>query len=353
MNRTDLLLELKKERDKSYSEKTTPEQENLNKAYFCIYKDEPNLIRQTKSIAYALEREPFYIEPTDRIFGRVYQPAKGSVNPFEEDFLGYNDSVLTNFDREMKKDPQLCLLNKYYGFYFGVAHISWRWDILLRYGIRGYKNYIKENYLDKETDEEKKVFYEGCVIALQGAENFVLRVCRELEELIAKDPENENYPYMLKYMKRTLDPVKDFRTAVQLFMVQHICVQYEILGGGNSPGRLDKYLWPYLKDEYENGEISYEEVSEIIAELLMVYDDRLAFLDGWVETVIVGGTDAEGNSCITPLTYIIVEIFMKLNQTHPAVYLAMPDNPPKEYLSLAAKYVLHGGNRAQIFCDEA
>ena len=354
MNRIELLQGLKKERDKLYSTRETNQQKYLSYAYNELYKDEPNLLRQTKSIAYALQHEPFYIYPEDRIFGRVYQPAKGSVLPFEAPCEGMpNMDILSRFEEEMKKDRELVAFNKYYNFYFGVCHLAWRWDILLEKGIRGYKEFVKKKYLTYETDPDKKTFYEGVVVALSGMENFVLRVCKELERLIENDPKNDNYPYMLENLKNTLYPAKNFATAVQCFMVSHICVQYEILGGGNSPGRIDKYLWPYLKEEYESGVLSKKEVEEIIAELLMVYDERLAPLDGWVETCIVGGTDREGNSLVSPLTYIIVETFMKLNQTHPAVYMSMPDNPSKEYLELAAKYIMKGGNRCQVFGDKA
>ncbi|MBQ7256802.1 MAG: hypothetical protein IJS60_03825 [Abditibacteriota bacterium] len=63
MDRILLLQSLKKERDKLFSTRKTDQQKHFSYAYNELYKDEPNLLRQTKSIAYALEHEPVYIYP--------------------------------------------------------------------------------------------------------------------------------------------------------------------------------------------------------------------------------------------------------------------------------------------------
>ncbi|MBQ7256803.1 MAG: hypothetical protein IJS60_03830 [Abditibacteriota bacterium] len=76
----------------------------------------------------------------------MYQPAKGSVTPFESPCEGIpNMDILTRFENEMKKDEEPVAFNKYYSFYFGVCHISWRWDILLEKGIRRYTQCTMQN----------------------------------------------------------------------------------------------------------------------------------------------------------------------------------------------------------------
>ena len=40
-----------------------------------------------------------------------------------------------------------------------------------------------------------------------------------------------------------------------------------------------------------------------------------------------------------------------LNITHPLTYVRVPQNPPKELISLCARYLMRGGNRAQILFD--
>ena len=42
-------------------------------------------------------------------------------------------------------------------------------------------------------------------------------------------------------------PASSFRDAVQAFWFQHLAVMFENPFGGNGPGRLDFYLWPYLE----------------------------------------------------------------------------------------------------------
>ncbi|MBQ0105198.1 MAG: hypothetical protein KBT47_04085, partial [Armatimonadetes bacterium] len=159
--------------------------------------------------------------------------------------------------------------------------------------------------------------------------------------------------YMLKNLHNTLYPSKDFASALQLFLIQHIAVMLENPNGGNGPGRMDRYLWPYLKEEWESGKLNHDQVLEMIEEAFMIMDDRIAPLDSWVEAIVVGGTDEKGNCAVNPLSYIMIEAMMELkNQTHPGVYVSLPKNAPSDFVELCSEYIIKGYNRGQIYGDE-
>jgi formate C-acetyltransferase len=44
---------------------------------------------------------------------------------------------------------------------------------------------------------------------------------------------------------------------------------------------------------------------------------------------------------------------MALEQSHPSVYVRLPQDAPQEFVALAARYLIEGGNRAQVYGDDA
>ena len=68
---------------------------------------------------------------------------------------------------------------------------------------------------------------------------------------------------------------------------------------------------------------------------------------------MVGGSYPNGCSAVNPLTYIMIRSVMDLKILHPAVYVRIPKDPPKELIEECAKYMISGNNRAQILNDPA
>ena len=59
--------------------------------------------------------------------------------------------------------------------------------------------------------------------------------------------------------------------------------------GGNGPGRLDYFLWPYLEKDLKKGKETLQSAREIIDELFIRFHERLLHgADGHVETIVVG-----------------------------------------------------------------
>jgi formate C-acetyltransferase len=147
---------------------------------------------------------------------------------------------------------------------------------------------------------------------------------------------------------------RNFREALQAFHFSYLCTIFENPNGGNGPGRLDYFLWPYLEKDLARGTETLQSARELIDELFIRFHERHAFRgDGSVETIVVAGCDLDGKCAFNPLSRIMVESIAALKLSHPAVYIRMPDDAPEELLELAAHDVCEGGNRAQIVIDGA
>jgi len=194
-------------------------------------------------------------------------------------------------------------------------------------------------------------------IVLQGLLSWVELHVSAIENLIREevDPVRRNELQEMADVCRRVprNPSTTFREAVQTFWFQHLAVMYENPFGGNGPGRLDYYLWPFLERDLVSGSITLDEAREFVTELLIKLHERIAPADGWVEALPVGGRKPDGSLAINPLSSMIIEIISELPQTHPSVYVRMPEDAPDDFVDLTVRYLLRAGNRAQVYGDDA
>ncbi len=308
-----------------------------------FYKDLPRWEKQARAMAYAVLNQQVFIEPDDRIIGRVYYKNERPVAEYDPDF---DFNTQPRLDAE-KNDPAYAELCRYQlATYGSPGHIAWDWNAVLRRGTEGIRQRCEMGLRRYAEDIEAEHFYRGVLIMLDALEAWNEKHVARLLEL-GKREEAEICRRVPKYSARS------FREAVQSFFMQFIIVMKENPYGGNSPGRLDYYLWPYLERDLKEGKITEAEAEELIEELFIRIDERLYHSDMWVESVVLGGSYPNGASAVNPLTYIMLRAFMKHDITHPHIYCRVPQNPPKEYVDVLADYIINGGNRAQLLCDEA
>lgn len=304
------------------------------------FKDLPHEEKLARAMAFAIENQPIYAYEGDRIGGRIYYDRELPIEA-ECPELDYKTEAHRRFveefpDGEEMLECQLITRNT-------PGHICWFYDRILRYGVEGYRKKFEEA-LAGAKDKKAEDFYRGVIIMLNSILAFNDKHIEEYEKI-----GNTELAEVMKKVPR--HPAESFREAVQAYFMQHLVVMRENGFGGNGPGRLDYYLWPYLARDMELGKETLKSAKELIDELFLRIDERIHNKDTWVETIVVGGTHANGESAVNPLTYIMIQSVMDLNITHPAVYIRLPENPPEELLSMAAKFMLSGNNRAQILYD--
>ncbi len=304
------------------------------------YKELPLWERIARSMADSIVNQPVYIDPDDRIIGRIFHTNCKAVK--EKDHVLDN---LTLADAEKLFAGYTEFNNNQLVAFNCPGHIAWAWDTILREGTEGIKKRC-ELGLIRNRDEKSREFLSGVLILVDALEKWNDKHVAELEKLGMTELADicRRVP---KY------PARSFREAVQSFFMQYIVVMRENPHGGNSPGRLDYYLWPYLEADIKAGKCTLDDAREIIDELFLRIDERIHKSDGWVEALAIGGSFPNGTSAINPLTYIMIEEVMKFDITHPSVYVRFPKDVPDDFVKLCAKYIKDGGNRAQILSDES
>lgn len=314
---------------------------DYNAAALGQYKDLPHDEKLARSMAFAIVNQPIYAYDGDRIGGRVYYDRELPVEEYcpELDFRAEaHEKFLKEFpDGAEMLECQLLTRNT-------PGHICWFYDRILRYGAEGYRKRFEEA-LESAKDEKAASFYRGVIIMLDALLEFNDKHIAEYEKI-----GNTELAEVMRKVPRK--PCESFREAVQAYFMQHIVVMRENPFGGNGPGRLDYYLWPYLSRDLELGRETLESAKELIDELFLRIDERIHNKDTWVEAIVVGGCYPNGESAVNPLTYIMIESIMDLNITHPSVYIRFPVNPPEKLVDISSKFMLSGNNRAQILYDK-
>lgn len=343
MSQTRMELVFQKSRERAINPPKNTFWRDFHDAAVNRYADLPRVERFAKAMADAIRNQEIYIEPEDKIIGRVYYT--GEIAPEVRD-PEYDFNTQLRVQTE-KDDPTYAeLVRNQLAAWGSPGHIAWDWNLILREGTEGIRRRCHAG-LEAHADDEKSVqFYRGVLTVLEGMEDWNDRHVHTLLAM-GKNEEAEICKKVPRY------PAETFREALQSWFMQHIVVMKENPYGGNSPGRLDYYLWPYLEADLAEGRTTIEEAEELIAEAFIRIDERLYHMDSWVESVMVGGCHPDGTSAVNPLSSVMIRAYMKYNITHPHLYARIPENAPEDYLRLCADYVIHGDNRAQLINDAA
>ena len=350
-------------RDEAYArgfgKNSSPKEANWTRAFFDQYSDLPLAERQARSFACALLNEPIYIHPHSLIAGQIFQSCAGAgcveiagADPRWQDYSARRYAAQEVAER-LPENEQYA---KFFNDGASLGHVAWDWGMMLESGVQG----LLERYAEAEEntqDLKAREFHHSVQIALKAFMEWSELHAQKLQEssITESDPTRKAELLDMAGICRRVPRFAptSFREAVQAFWFQHLAVMFEVPFGGNGPGRVDFYLWPYLDRDLEAGRINMDEAGELVLELFIKLHERIARSDGWVEAVVVGGRNPDGSSAVNPLSYLIVEAALVLKQTHPSVYVRLPGDAPADFVDLAVEYILEGENRAQIYGDDA
>lgn len=320
---------------------------HYTKAFFDIYREKPLRIRQALSFAYALNKESLIVNDGEYLAGQLYLPQAAvedprfkEIDPVRKGIAGIVDEMPELAALEGDIDTWLFNMN------VGQGHIGWHWEWIVQDGTDALIERITE--ARERFCGERRDFLEGMHICIEAFNSWTDRHRKALRKISPADPRIE----ILSRVPRK--GARSFREAVQSFHILYSVGMLENPFGGNGPGRLDYFLWPYLEKDIEAGQETEESAREIVDELFIRIHEGLLFQsDAFVQAIVVAGSHPDGSSAYNPLSRIMVESITTLKITHPSVYIRIPKNPPAELLDLAAGYLRSGNNRCQILNDSA
>lgn len=248
-----------------------------------------------------------------------------------------------------------------------IAHFIVNFERLLSLGTSGMIKEIEE--IKAQKTENNQYFYDGCIIALKGLEEFGLKYAEHLDKLAKEEQDPERKKELEKMAQICYRvpkyPARTFHEALQSMLFLQIALCIEAYENAISFGRMDQYLYPYYKKDLEEGRITYEEAKELLCLFILKIDEVILVNDGdsylnvgkLFETLSVdqaltfGGVDKDGNDATNDLTYMLIDACelqpLAINMT-----ARIHKNSPQKYLQRLAEIYVNGCPMPELFSDE-
>lgn len=232
----------------------------------------------------------------------------------------------------------------------GDGHIMLDFEKLLKNGAQGIIDetlgYLNALDLTNPANHSKRIFYESVIIAYEGIIEYANRYAALAAELAAKetDPERKEELLQLADICRHVPryPARSFYEGVQSVWFAHLISQIESNGHSMSFGRLDQYLYPYYKNDLENGSLTPEKAVELLA-CLWIKAFGVVKIRPWSHTrfsggnptyqnLTLGGITPEGDDAVNELTMACLDSVSLTRLPQPNVSARYNSKNPDEYL---------------------
>lgn len=217
----------------------------------------------------------------------------------------------------------------------GDAHLAVHYERILKEGLRGYeertRRMMRELDLCRPESIDRLVFYRAVLIVLQAVRDFAGRYA-DLAASQAAGEQNPSRKKELEEMAEVLrrvpyEPAETFREAVQAVWLIQLVLQIESNGHSLSYGRFDQYMYPYYRQDREDGRISDDEVLEILSCLwiktLTVNKVRSqshtlsSAGSPMYQNVTIGGQTTDGKDAVNPLSFLVLRSVAQTRLTQP------------------------------------
>ena len=110
-------------------------------------------------------------------------------------------------------------------------------------------------------------------------------------------------------------------------------------------GRIDQYLYPFYKDDIENGIITDEQVIELLENVFIKLQDDTV-------NICIGGQNKYGECEINPLSYCVLKAVGNCNVPGPNLSLRLTENTPDDFLDECLKTIGTGLGYPALMNDD-
>jgi formate C-acetyltransferase len=330
------------------------------------WKDRPLILRRAKAIELQLSHMPVEITRDDLIAGTI---------PLGNFWYG------TTFPNYAKEEETREAAKYGMGVQSVWGHYVPDYARVLHQGLKGIRTMAMgrlESLDDSPRNRRKRDFLEAVLISNRAVQRLASRyrhLARRLVEAENEPQSREELNRMASILSRVPEePAAGFREAVQSFWLTFVALHATM---NNVPaGRLDYFLWPFLRADLEHGKISLAEAQELIDCLWLKFNERSMFLEPdvdphdfimirqwslrrpymalynyWLQNVMIGGQDGDGHDTTNSLSYMCLEASRKFDLTQPVLSVRFHPETPERLLGLACRLIQTGSGMPSIYND--
>ena len=213
----------------------------------------------------------------------------------------------------------------------------------------------------------KKDFYRSVSIALSGVQDFMRRYHALLEDMAAAAPDRAAADELQQAAavcgNLAERPPASFYEAVQSLWFLFVVLQMESNASSFSPGRMDRYLYPFYAADIKAGRLTKAQALEIVECLWLKFNEIVymrnansakyfaGFPIGF--NIALGGLDAAGKATENDLTYIFLQAQEEIGLPQPNLSVRLNKGTSAKLLRASIKVVAKGSGMPQFFNDES
>jgi len=227
-----------------------------------------------------------------------------------------------------------------------TCHSSLAWERGLTLGLAGMREYVNScRRAQMATRPECEPWYEGLFHALDGISGAIeaharsARKAAEEADTFERRVELEHIASVCQSIAH--DRPQSFHEAVQLFYLLFL------ICGHDSPGPIDRYLYPFLKQDLERGVICRDEAQEILDCLWLKFEEKTAY------GATIGGQLPDGSDASNELSLMCVSSIKRLRLLSPRTALRWHPGISPELFRAACDCVASGATYPAFVNDEA
>lgn len=223
------------------------------------------------------------------------------------------------------------------------------WEAVLELGIPGLLARAEKVRKEKEDSQgltaDQWAYFESIKIEYESMLKFLARV-RD-HALTKDDPKCKKIAKCMDNLYKGAPT--NFYECLQLIWIFFMCVQYVDGLSVRSFGNLDQMLYPYYKKDIESGAFTKEEIGEFIAGFYMQM--QAARYIAAAQPFYMGGTNKDGSSGINELSYLMLDVYDKLDILDPKIQIKINRNTPQEFIDKVLE-MIRGGHNSVVFVGE-
>jgi trans-4-hydroxy-L-proline dehydratase len=241
-------------------------------------------------------------------------------------------------------------------------------------GMIDFRNEIQKSIDDldimKDPDAlNKREELRGMLIAAGAIIGYAERYSKLLKELSYNEMERSR-KYELETMAYICSRVpahapKTFWEALQYYWFIHLGVISELNTWDSfNPGRLDQHLYPFYKQDMENGLLTKEFARELLQSFWVKFNNQPAPPKVGVTAkesstytdfclINLGGLTPEGEDGVNELTYLILDVIEGMRLLQPSSMVQVSKKNPDAFLKRALKIIKTGFGQPSIFNTDA
>jgi len=339
---------MRKHKEKIYESATGLDNGQIRKgveSFLALSKTENHAMVKAKAFDYVLSNTRIDVNEHDWYIGIAQSGERTVRNALS---LKWLEEVRGKLAPELVKE-ELRHHRKSHLVYLDPWHNVPDWISVLELGIPGLL--ARSEKMRKEREEaqgltrEQWAYFESIKIEYESMLKFLLRV---RDHALTKDTPR------CKEIARCMEDLYNGAPGntyecLQLIWIFFICIQYIDSFSVRSFGNLDLMLYPYYQQDLKSGVFTKEDIGEFFAGFFMQM--QAARYIAAAQPFYMGGTNPDGSSGVNELSYLILDVYDKLDILDPKIQVKINRNTPPAFVNKLLE-MIRGGHNSIVFVGE-